>query len=54
MGIVVMQGNSLSQENKLSIQFPRGLHEDMVFWRQSGNMEHSFKMKTANLPKDFD
>lgn len=31
MGIVVMQGNSLTQGNKLSIQFPRGLNEDMVF-----------------------
>jgi len=31
MGMVVVQGSSLTQENKLSIQFSRDLYEDMVF-----------------------
>lgn len=31
MGMVVVQGNSLSQENKLPIQFSRDLYEDTVF-----------------------
>lgn len=55
--MVVVQENSLSQEKKLSIQFSGDLYEDMCgffFWRQSGNIDSSFKMKMVNLPKDFD
>lgn len=55
--MVVVQENSLSQEKKLSIKFSGDLYEDMCgffFWRQSGNIDSSFKMKMVNLPKDFD
>lgn len=29
-------------------------YRSSLFWRQRGNVEGSFKMKAANLPKDFD
>lgn len=48
-------GHSLSQENKLSIPFSRNLYKDIdPVFSGNGNVEGSFKMKAANLPKDFD